>query len=205
MESLVTHHPRAAPSAPLRIYDLNRPTNEEWRGADFWAWVASAHRGGSNPFDEEPQAEYCWCVRSRDGKLVKFDNKSVLQARVKGYQTAALFPAVREAFACIPNGSHVHVFSNVKFFTDILNEEPSRRMKSGYLRTDKEPLAHQEEWKALDTTRTERSQRVSAGPPPKWEVAGSLEWRIAFTFKDVAEGASKAARNIGIRFRDWDT
>ena len=113
----------------------------------------------SNPFDEEPQAEYCWCVRSRDGKLVKFDNKSVLQARVKGYQTAALFPAVREAFACIPNGSRVHVFSNVKFFTDILNEEPSGRVKSGYLRTNKEPLAHQEEWRALDT---HQSRTVSA-------------------------------------------
>jgi hypothetical protein len=182
---------------------LNEADNK-WREADFWIWVASADRGGSGPFDAEAEAEYCWCVRSRDGKHVQSDKKSVLQARVNDYHTAALVPATRAALGCVPKGSKVHVFSDVQFFTDILNEEPTVRVESGYLRRNRKPLAYQDEWKALDRVTAERSLRVSAGLPPKSDTLSSLEWNLSRELGVVKEGASKAARNIGLRLKDWD-
>jgi hypothetical protein len=176
-------------------------TESRWREADYWVCVATSDKGGGM-FADDVRSEHCWCARSRNGEL--FDTATGSNTVTAGYHTAAILPAATEALGHIPAGSRVHVFSDVKFFTDILDEEPSVRVHSGYLRRDKQPLAYQPEWKHLDGVVAERSLCVSAGRPLKRGDPQSLEWRLAVEFEAVKEAAKRSARNIGRPFSDWD-
>lgn len=169
----------------------------------YWVWVATSDQGSGGFDPTDVRATFCWVVRTCDGQLIKSDWNAG-SSGVHDYHTGAIIAAAAAALGHVPKGKSAHIFSDVSFFTDILDADRGSRVASGYIKTNKKPLAYAEQWKALDAVVSERSLTVTAGPPPKNCIEPSAGWRINNELTAVKEAASQAARNIGLTFSDWD-
>jgi hypothetical protein len=142
------------------------------------------------------------CTLGRDRTVINAGSSG--NAGVEEYHPAILLDGAAEALEEVPEGSTVHVISDLTFFTDILNANRSERKARGYLRTNGKELAYRKQWEAIDAITEDRSLTVSAGPPPKDAAPNSPRWVLATRFGHTKDDASKAARNIGIPYKEWD-
>jgi hypothetical protein len=172
--------------------------------ADYWVWVATSDQEPYRGFDpSEVRAAFCWSVKARSGEHIA-DDWNLCDASRHDYHAGLILPAATAAMEHVPEGHSVHVFSDVKFFTDKLDIDPSTRISTGYKRKDKKPLAYHDAWRTIDAVVARRSLIVSAGRPPESHDPFSLSWRVARELERVKANASKTARNIGLSFSDWD-
>jgi hypothetical protein len=199
----LAHQGRNALARNQKGIRLNDTSSITWSEADYLIWVATSDQGSGGSGATGVRAAFCWVVRQREGEVVA-GNWNPGDAGLHVYHTEAILPAATAAFESVPEGRTVYVFSDVKFVTDILNADMSARMAAGYVRSDKKPLAYQEQWKTLDAAVARRTLRVGAGRPPVSAEPLSDGWRVAREFDWVKEAASRAARNIGFSFSDWD-
>jgi hypothetical protein len=146
-------------------------------------------------FTQEGRPSYAWYIQDYAGEDFAKDSSALSPAR-KGRHIDELVPRLTEAISKLPQNSEVYVVSDVKFFTDLINNGVQSRKSSGYRRTNsRTPLAYADEWRSFDNIQLEKNLCISAGLP---RSEGEKK-----TFDRLKEWASECAKNISVRPKFW--
>ncbi len=169
---------------------------QEHPTAEFLVWIATSDKDGHKLFDPAPQSAFAIVCRKRDWSLVGSQTSNG-SAAASDYNARALVIAANIALQRMPAGASIHIITDQDWFSGMLNDSRSERMKRNYMRPNlKSKYSYENEWRQLDLTANERGLKLSSSRP----ITEAEKREMA----EVKEAASQCARNIGRPHSDWD-